>query len=72
MLNAIKTLFKSRKFLLALLAAVQSITLNYFDLPQEVWLSISAVLVVLIHAIATEDAAKNSNATNQAGTPPGV
>ena len=31
------SLFKSRKFWLAVFGAVQAIVLYYFDIPQEIW-----------------------------------
>ena len=61
MMAPIRGLFRSRKFLLTLLAAVQAVVLNYFNVDQNVWLSISAVLVILIHSIAVEDAAEKSS-----------
>jgi len=66
-MGPIRGLFRSRKFLLTLLAAVQAVVLNYFRVDQNVWLSISAVLVILIHSIAVEDAAEKGAAGGSVG-----
>ncbi len=48
----------SRKFWLAVLACAQTVLFQYVpDFPPAVWQSIDAVLVVVIAAIAAEDAA---------------
>ena len=57
----IRGLFRSRKFLLAFVATVQTIVLYYFDVPQEVWLSIDGLIVTVIGSIAIEDAAEKRN-----------
>ena len=49
-------LLKSRKFWLSVFGCLQAIVLNYFDIPESVWQSISALVAVLIAAIALEDA----------------
>ena len=55
------SLLKSRKFWLAMLALVQTILFQYVpDFPKEVWLSIDAVLIVLIGSIAYEDGQEKS------------
>jgi len=57
MLNAWKSLFKSRKLWLALLAILQSCIMAFTNVPIELWLSIDALLVAVILAIAWEDSA---------------
>lgn len=57
-MNTIKLLFRSRKFLIAFFGVIQTLVLYYFDVPPEVWASIDALVVVLIGAIAHEDAAE--------------
>jgi len=64
MINAIKSLFQSRKFLLALFALITSIVAHYADIPTEIWVAFDAVIMVLINAIAKEDAAEKSNPNN--------
>ena len=55
------SLLKSRKFWLAMLALAQTVLFQFVpSFPMEVWLSIDAVLVVLIGSIAAEDAASKS------------
>ena len=54
------SIFKSRKFWLAVLGVIQTLTFHYFDFPQEVWASIDALLVALIMGIALEDAGEKS------------
>ena len=57
-LNVVESLMRSRKVWLALVGVVQTF-LFYFipDFPQEVWLSINGVLIIVIGTIAWEDAA---------------
>lgn len=58
MLNAIKALFRSRKFLLSLVALIQTVVFHFFpDIPESLWLSIDGILGWLIAMIAAEDAA---------------
>lgn len=55
-------LLKSRKFWLAVFGVAQALVLHYLNVPEEVWQSIVAVVMVLIGSIAAEDvAAKRSN-----------
>ena len=58
------SLFKSRKFWLAVFGVVQVVVLHYFNVPEEIWQSIAALVMVLIAGIALEDAGeKSSNST---------
>jgi len=51
-----KYLLKSRKFWLAMVALAQTILFQFVPgFPKEVWISINAVLAVLIGSIAYED-----------------
>ena len=51
-----KKLLESRRFWLAMLAAFQTILLQFApNFPQEVWLSIDAVLLVVILAYTVND-----------------
>jgi hypothetical protein len=52
-------LIHSRKFWLACFAVVQTVVLHYVDVPRDIWVSIDALVVVLISGIAIEDAAEN-------------
>ena len=58
MKSAISALFRSRKFLLAVFGVAQSVALHYLSIPKEVYLAIDVLIMVLINAIATEDAAE--------------
>lgn len=49
-------LLKSRKFWLAVFGIVQALVLHFLNVPEEVWQAISALVMVLIAAIAVEDA----------------
>jgi hypothetical protein len=52
-------LLKSRKFWLTVFALAQTIFFHYVpDFPKEVWQAIDALVIVLILAIALEDAGK--------------
>lgn len=56
------SLFKSRKFWLAVFGIAQAVVLHYFAVPDEVWQAIAQLVAVLIAGIALEDAgAKSSN-----------
>jgi len=57
MTDAWKALLRSRKFWLALVALAQTLALNYFNVPQDIWLTIDGILAVLITTIAWEDVA---------------
>jgi hypothetical protein len=59
-----KSLLKSRKVLLAVLGVIQTAGSIYLDLPAELWVSINALLVTLIGAIAVEDAADKRAGTH--------
>jgi len=48
-------LLKSRQFWLAVLALVQTIVFNYFDIPAEIWQSINAILLIVIALFTVED-----------------
>lgn len=51
-------LLKSRSFWLAVIAVVQTIILSYFQVPQAIWLSINALIGVVIAALTVDDAAQ--------------
>jgi hypothetical protein len=48
-------LLKSRQFWTAVLALVQTIVLNYLQVPAEIWQSINAILVIVIAMFTIED-----------------
>ena len=54
------SLFKSRKFWLAVFGIVQVVVLHYFNVPDEIWQSIAGLVAVLIAGIAIEDAGAKS------------
>ena len=57
-MNVLKGLFRSRKFWLAVFGTVQTIVFQFYpEFPKDVWLAIDGLVVVLIGAIAIEDAA---------------
>jgi hypothetical protein len=51
-------LLKSRSFWLAVVAVVQTVVLYYFQVPQAIWLSINALIGVVIAALTVDDAAR--------------
>lgn len=55
-----KSLLKSRKFWLAVFAVVQTVVLHYFAVPQDIWVSVNALVGVVILGIAIEDAGEKS------------
>jgi len=48
-------LLKSRKFWLSVFGIIQAVVLQYFEIPDSIWQSISAFVMVLVAAIAIED-----------------
>jgi len=54
-------LLKSRKFWLAVFGVVQAVVLYYLAVPEELWQATSALIMVLIAAIAGEDMAEKVN-----------
>ena len=54
-------LIRSRKFWLAVTAAVQTIVVGQLDLDPAIWQAIDALIITLIGAIAIEDAATKRN-----------
>ena len=48
---------KSRKFWLAVFGVAQAIVAHYLNIPDDIWQSIVALVIVLIGSIAVEDAA---------------
>ena len=58
-MTVLQALLRSRKFWLAVFGIAQTLIFSYVpDFPSEVWQAIDALVVVLIGAIATEDAAQ--------------
>ena len=55
--GSLSGLTKSRKFWLAVFGVVQAIVFYFGGVPEEVWQSIAALVMVLIGAIAAEDSA---------------
>lgn len=60
-MDVVKSLLRSRKFLLALVGVVMTLLGTYANLPPAVLASIDALLVAVILGIAHEDAAVKSN-----------
>ena len=52
------SLLYSRKFWLAVFGVIQAIVFVYLEVPDELWQSITALVMVLIASIAAEDAAE--------------
>jgi hypothetical protein len=59
-MDGFKSLFRSRKVLLACLGVVNTLVAHYLKVDPEVWASIDALLVVLIASIALEDAGEKA------------
>lgn len=57
-------LLKSRKFWLAVFGVVQAVVLHYFQVPDEIWQTIAALVSVVIAGIAIEDAGRNISGTS--------
>lgn len=53
-------LLQSRKFWLAVFGVVQTIVLHYVNVPQDIWVAIDGLIMVLITGIAIEDAGEKA------------
>jgi hypothetical protein len=53
-------LLRSRKFWLAVFGVIQAVVLFYFDVPEEIWQTIAALIGVVIAGIAIEDAGEKA------------
>ena len=60
-MDVIKKLSYSRKFLLAMFGVIQAVVLFYLDVPESLWQATTALIMVLIGAIAGEDMAEKAN-----------
>jgi hypothetical protein len=56
--NPIKALLMSRKFLLGVVAVIQTIAAHYLDIPRDIWLAVDALIGIVIVSIAYEDGNK--------------
>ena len=64
-MSGILSLFKSRKFWLALVGVVQTIFFFFWpEAPAGLWEAINTILLILIGAIAVEDAATKLSGRN--------
>lgn len=63
MTSSLKSLLRSRKFLLAVFGVVQTLVLHYLSVPDDVWQHIVTLVMVLIGSIALEDAAEKRRDT---------
>ena len=62
-MDGLKSLLKSRKFWLAVVALGQTLLFQFLpQFPQAVWVAIDAILAVLIGSIALEDAGEKFKA----------
>ena len=60
-MDVIKKLSYSRKFWLAMFGVIQAVVLFYLDVPESLWQATTALIMVLIGAIAGEDMAEKAN-----------
>ncbi len=51
------SLVRSRKFWLAVFGVITAVVSHYLQIPQDIWIAIEALVLVLISTIALEDAA---------------
>jgi hypothetical protein len=66
----VKSLLRSRKFLLAVFGLIQTIVAFYLELPPEMWISINGLIAILIGSIAYEDGQeKNASDVYVGGEP---
>jgi len=48
------SLIRSAEFWLAIVALLQTLLLNYFGVPQDIWQAINAILLVMIGALTAD------------------
>ena len=60
-MDVIRKLSYSRKFWLAMFGVIQAVVLFYLDVPESLWQATTALIMVLIGAIAGEDMAEKAN-----------
>ena len=61
-MSNVLSLFKSRKFWLAVIGVIQTVFFFFWpDAPDGLWEAINTILLILIGAIAVEDAAAKIN-----------
>jgi TfoX/Sxy family transcriptional regulator of competence genes len=60
-MEGLKSLLKSRKFWLAVFGCAQAVVLHYFQIPDEIWQTIAALVAVVIAGIAVEDAGEKAS-----------
>lgn len=53
--DVLRSLFASRKFWLTLFGVVQTVVSHYVQIPAEVWVSINALVVIVVGSIAYVD-----------------
>ena len=53
------SLIKSAEFWLAIVALLQTVLLNYFGVPQDIWQAINAILLVVIGALTADRVSTN-------------
>jgi hypothetical protein len=53
-----QALLTNKTLWLAVLALVQTVSLKYLGLPQDLWIAIDAILLVVIGSLTVESAAK--------------
>jgi hypothetical protein len=61
-MDGLKSLLKSRKFWLAVVAVVQTVVLHFVSVPQDIWVAIDVLIAVVIAGIALEDAGEKFKA----------
>ena len=54
-MNALSLLLKNKSFWVAFLALAQTLVLRYLNVPDDVWLSIDGLLVVIIGIFTADD-----------------
>lgn len=58
-------LLKNKQFWTAVLALVQTLVLNYLGVPTEIWVSINAILVIVIAQFTVEDVVNAKKETSK-------
>jgi len=53
------TVIRSSEFWLAVLALVQTVLLNYLEVPADIWQAVNAILLVLIGALTADRISTN-------------
>jgi len=63
MSNSIVSLFRSRAFITAVFGVITVLVMRYLNVPDDVWVSVSAVIIIAISHFTVDDLGKTIGRT---------